>query len=114
MVEEEVWGHTKKCSCRYGLTAAIVNEAFLKYGKPNGIGKPMPPTTCAYKEPASHCRCYCLAQQTIVICTPKPSMSWRRRFHREKLHSLLEHEKLLWDPAWSADTQHLLLHLRET
>ena len=22
----------------------------------------MPPTSCAYKEPTSHCQCYCLAQ----------------------------------------------------
>ena len=28
----------------------------------------MPPTTCAYKEPTSHCQCYCLAQGTILIC----------------------------------------------
>ena len=49
-----------------------------------------------------------------LFCTPKPALSLKQRFHREKLHTLFEHEKSLWDPAWSGDTQHPLLHLRET
>ena len=28
----------------------------------------LPPTTCADKEATSHCQCYCLVQETFVIC----------------------------------------------